>query len=99
MSKQKKGALTREPLLSWGHAYVVADNIQDRVFGRVFTIIEALGLSDKQEESLKGLVRGAVWNVFEDSIFISPETHSKLREEYYKKMDQARVAGNPMSAI
>ena len=98
MSKNKKGAPVGA-ITSWGHAYIVADNIQDRLFGRVFTIIEALGLSDKQEESLKGLVRGAIWNVLEDSIFISPETHNKIREEYYKKMDQARVAGHPMSAI
>lgn len=95
----KKNKESGVPMCSWGTGYVVYSDTPDRLFGRVFTVVEALGLPEKQEDSLRNLIRGAIWNVFEDAIFITSERHDKIRQEFYEKKKEATEMGNPMSAI
>lgn len=97
MSKKSNvGSATQS--MGWGYGYVTSSETPDRLFGRIFNVVEALGLSNKQEESLRQLIRSEIWNVFEDAIFISSERHSEIRELYFKKRRE-HDNSTPMSAI
>ena len=69
---------------SYGYGYVISDNHTDRLMGKLFEVVEALGFQPKQEEALKGLVQKVIYSVMEDAVFITPERHTAIREEYYK---------------
>lgn len=83
----------------YGHGYVVSESITDQIVGRVLTLVEALGLPERQEESLKSLMRQAVHSPFyDDAIFISQERHGELRKLYAD--EKKRINGNaPIGAI
>ncbi len=96
MSKQKSKDVLGP---AWGNAYVITQEAPDRLFGTIFNIIEALGLSSKQEEAIKPLVRKQILEVFEEAIYISSERHSEIRNTYYQKRKEANNGDVPMSAI
>lgn len=98
MSKSKIGVPTPnlEPIC--GEGYVISSYAPDRLFGTIFNVIEALGLSEKQEDSLKSLIRKQIWNVFEDAIFITSERHSEIRNKYYERKKEIN-GEHPMEAI
>ena len=81
----------------WGYGYAISSESPDRIVGRVIGIIEAIGLTEKQEESVKGLIRSAVWDVFQDAVCITDKRHSEIRMEYFKQ--KRENPGVPMSAI
>ena len=88
-----------EPRASWGYGYVVSSNIQDRLVGYVFGIIEALGLPEKQEEATKSLIRGKVWDVFESAVYITEERHNEIRETQQKMCKESDELKTPHKAI
>lgn len=50
--------------------------------GRILTLLETLGLSDKQEDAVKSLARQAVWKILEDNyLWISDEQIQRIYEE------------------
>lgn len=98
MSKKSK-VINVTNSVGYGSGYVVDSEVPNSINGRIFGIVEALGLPEKQEESLKGLIRSAVWNVFENSVFITPERHTEIRNIAYEKNKEARAKGYPCSAI
>jgi hypothetical protein len=85
--------------VSWGEAFVMERSSQDRIIGKILTLVEVMGLQEKQEQSLKDLIRQSVWKVFEDGIYISSERHSEIRNIYYEKRRETNTANTPMSAI
>jgi len=48
MSKEKK-----DRNIGFGHGYVVNDDLPGFLIGRLFTLVEALGLKETQEKSFK----------------------------------------------
>lgn len=84
--------------VSWGYGYVVSADIQDRIVGHILEIIEAIGLPEKQETSVKSLIRDKVWKVFENAIFITDKRHTEIRELYYKLKSENK-GEFPMPAI
>ena len=93
-SDTQKGSLQG---VSYGYGYVVSDNHIDRLLGKLFEVVEALGFQQKQEDALKGLVQKTIYSVMEDAIFIKPERHTEIREEYYKIKSESK--NTPISAI
>ena len=83
MSKKSK---VGEPTIGYGPARVIYEQQVGYVEGRLLTIIEAIGLKETQEKSIKDLVRSEVWKVIEDSIWISGEDHTKLRSEHRSRL-------------
>ena len=84
---------------SVGYGYVVSEDIQDRLVGHIFGVIEALGMSGKQEEALKSLIRMKVWQVFEGAIYITEERHKEIKDIYWDMVKKAKDAKEPYSAI
>ena len=88
------------PGLSWGYGYVVTENVMDHLIGNVMPIIEIMGLPDKQETATKEQIKQAIRKIFyDDAIFIKPERHNKIREEYYAAKRKSDTDCLPMSAI
>ena len=85
--------------VGWGHGYLINEHATGNVEGRIFTLMEALGLPNRQEEALKVLVRQAIWSMSEDAIYVSPESHTRLRGEYLRKKKEADSKGEPMRGI
>ena len=84
--------------LSCGYGYVVFDNVPESLVGRVLPIIEAMGLKDSQEKSVKELIRQTLYDVFYDKepIYIDQKFHTVIRSKYWKlKTERSAV---PMSA-
>ena len=67
--------------------YVVSEHAPNRINGRLFEIIEALGLPDKQAESIKSIIRKNIWEEFsgdEGAIFITKKRYGETCQDYYK---------------
>lgn len=99
MSKKVNGSTVENLSVNYGFGYVVSEGIQDQLVGRIFGIIELAGLTEKQEESAKGLIRKAVWDSFEDAIFISSERHTDIRNIYWERKKLVNENCEPMPAI
>ena len=59
--------------------YVVGENTPNYLKGRMLTIVEALGLKDTQEKSLKDLISNEIWAEFREKCFISSEFHTEIK--------------------
>lgn len=70
--------------VGWGWGMVVDQNIQNRLSGNLFEIIEAIGLSGKQEEAIKNIIRNKIWEVFSDQILIGDELNSAIRAKHFE---------------
>ena len=96
MSKKNKKIVNS--LTGWGHGYVVSANTPNVIIGNVLTLVEILGLSEKQEQPFKDLIRQKIWDQFNnDGVGISGETHTKIRDAYYEEMNRARNLNQPPS--
>lgn len=69
---------------SYGNAYVCEQNIPESLTGKIFEVLELAGLTDKQEESAKRLIRKVIWDSFGDGVFIGDKTHTAIREKFYQ---------------
>lgn len=69
------------PEVSWGDAYVMTGNSPDRISGKIYEIIEAMGLQNKQEEATKSLVQKVIWEeIYQHSVHISEKRHTEIRK-------------------
>lgn len=59
--------------------------------GRLLTLIEALGLPEKQEEALKGLIKQELWKVTEDYGYLTYEQVDNVINEN-KATAQSNIA-------
>jgi len=81
--------------LSWGDGYVVQGNCADYLTGRVLTIIEALGLKETQEKSLKDLLRNEIYKIIKEehgTLYI----HEQLNNEIHRVLWEIKKIAEPM---
>jgi hypothetical protein len=71
--------------IGYGNGYVVCATTPDRLVGKIFPIIEIANLTEKQENNIKDLIKGVIWNIFREGIYISPERHTEIRKLYKEK--------------
>lgn len=67
---------------NYGGAYVIKGDHPDYLVGRLLTIIEAIGLLDKQEKSLKNLIRFEVYNSLNLTTWVSDGLHNLIVDYY-----------------
>lgn len=94
MSKQSSDTLSGE--ISFGRGYAVSDNTPDFICGRLFEILDAMGMQGEQKEAVKRLFRDAVWKGFESNPNLSPETFTKLFSEWQKKKEENYKNNTPL---
>ncbi|MCK4500887.1 hypothetical protein KAU11_10330 [Candidatus Babeliales bacterium] len=98
MEKQIKSSDERK--IGYGSAYVIGGESPDHLVGRLLTIIDAIGLSEKQEKSLKDLIRFEVYNSLNLATWIPSSLHNVIVDmyEWYQKeslrLNKARRAGS-----
>ncbi len=96
MSKKKS---TQSSGVSWGSGYVVGGHTPNRIIGNVLTLVEILGLTQKQEEPFKDLIRQRIWDAFNEGVPLSEETHTKIREQHEQMYAEARRMNLPPMAL
>ena len=68
--------------VGWGWGIVIDQNVQNRLSGNLYEIIEAVGLPERQEQALKNVISNKVWEVFSDNIIIGDELHTAIRKKH-----------------
>ena len=95
-----KKSATPTPEISWGPAFVITDGTPDSIVGRVFEIIEACGLPQKQEDSVKQLIRKTVWEtIHTSSVAITRERHTEIRGLFYEELEKVTPRGSKNPVI
>ena len=85
--------------VSWGYGYVVGENAPNVIIGNVLTLVEILGLSEKQEQPFKDLIRQRIWDCFNEGVHISPERHTEIRELHEQMYKEARENNLPPTSV
>lgn len=88
-----------ENRLGMSYGYVLGDWARDLVIGRLLTLIEVMGLPEKQEESTKGLIRQIIYTTFDEGIYIGTGLHTKIWEAKNKAKETAMAKKEPMPVI
>jgi len=97
MSKQIK-KIAEETVSSYGNGFVMFDESPERLVGMILEIIETLGLSEKQENSIKHLIRREIYYEFrERGVYILPDLHTKIRKKLYEQDNKNSVPGTGIS--
>lgn len=67
--------------VSWGDAMSLTYCNLQYIEGELLTLIEMLGLPEKQENAFKSKFRSTYWSRIENNAYhITPEEHSVIRE-------------------
>lgn len=73
------------PTVSYGFSYVIPENAPQYLVGRILTIVEALGLKETQEKSLKDLIREEIYKIQrndEGTLWLTPELNNEIHRVY-----------------
>ena len=73
---------TDERSVGYGDAYIIKSDNPDYLVGRLLTVIEAIGLPEKQEKSLKDLIRFEIYNSLNLSTWVPSGLHNIIVEFY-----------------
>ena len=84
MEKQFKSSDERE--VGYGPGYVIDSNSPDFLVGRLLTIVETLGLSEKQEKATKDLIRSEVYGQLNVATWINGNLRNVIKDftEWYE---------------
>ncbi len=79
-------------------AYVIGSDRPDHLVGRVLTIIEAIGLPEKQEKSLKDVLRTEIYSTIlgGQESWISSELHTIIKD--FEKKYAEQTANRPTNS-
>lgn len=70
----KKTVKSKDQEVHGSEGYIMPVHYIDHLVGKVLTLIEAIGLKDGQEKSIKDLVKQEIWGITRDMSL----THGKL---------------------
>lgn len=94
-----KGKVTNNEIQSgWSHGLVLSakDGLGlAAIRGRVLTVIEGLGLPQKQEEAIKNLVTRALFADEKYYVWIDSDLHKAIREASYKNKSESVTNQTP----
>lgn len=79
-----------------GSGLLIFSEAPDRVVGKIMEIIEAMGISEKQEVSVKNLIKKVVYEElgYPQSIWINSEMNFKFRKEA-----ETLPSGSPQGSV
>lgn len=94
MEKQFKS--TDERTVGYGPGYVIDSNSPDFLVGRLLTIIETLGLSEKQEKATKDLIRSEVYGQLNLATWINGNLRNVIKDftNWYEEQNFPCSASN-----
>ena len=88
---------SKDSEMGWGYGHLVREDFFDYLLGRILTLIEVLGLPEKQETQLKSLIRQEIWK--DTGIYLGMDLNSAIHKAYYKKMEENNGRSMPISGI
>lgn len=84
---------------SWGMGEVIDNDFLKRITGRVLTIVESLGLPEKQEKPVKDLLTQAIFRDEDRVIYIDDKLHTAIRHQQQIERREADLGSVPMGLI
>src|SRR3990167_775043 len=81
----------------YGYGYVVSEDLPNYFIGRLRTLIEALGLRETQEKSLKDLVDNEIWSQFGQS-WRSQWISQNLYNEVRRVLEELKIARDSVNS-
>ena len=69
-------------------AYTLEERDVNDLVGKLLTLIDALGLPEKQEKSLKDLIKGNVWSSMSSSSYIIGKVYTLARNMDWQLKDE-----------
>jgi hypothetical protein len=81
------------------YGYVVGEYFPKDMLGKLLTLVEVMGLTEKQEEAVKSEITQLIWGLFEKAIYITPERYNEIREIYFAEKKKADIAQSCIKAI
>ena len=87
---------SRDSQVGIGNGYVIPEHQISNLIGKLLTLVETLGLQEKQENSFKDIIKQAVWSNVRDNKPVDSELltlvnnfiHEKDREENNRHSDR-----------
>lgn len=71
-----------EDVVGYGNGYVFGEWVPSHIEGKLLTLVETIGLPERQEDAIKSLVRNIVWDDLMRHVqYITAEQHNALRKE------------------
>lgn len=76
----------------WGNALLVYEDIPSTLVGKLLTLAESWGLPEKQEKSVKEMIRQEVYRAFDTAWILGDDSHYEMRKKAYE-FGQRSVGG------
>ncbi|MFA6982126.1 MAG: hypothetical protein WC243_03840 [Patescibacteria group bacterium] len=78
---------------SHGNGLVIGSWVPDSLVGRILEIIEAVGLPEKQETSIKNLIKDVIYQKTTqmEAVYIEADLHDAIRDA--GKLSQINIVG------
>lgn len=73
----------KTPFRGCGDALLVFENTPSNLVGKLLTLAETWGMSEKQEKAVKEMIRQEVYRAFDTAWILGEETHYQLRKKAY----------------
>jgi len=64
----------------WGNALVIFEDTPSTLVGKLLTLAETWGMSEKQEKAVKEMIRQEVYRAFDTAWIIGDQTHYEIRK-------------------
>jgi len=99
---------SKDAQLGMGSGYVITNDQVNNLIGRLLTLIETLGLKDKQEKSFKDILKQEIWSTVNNMKLIDSNlltlinnfAWEKEREEIHRQSDETgEGVSHPRSTI
>ena len=72
--------------VSAGYSYLIMDYVNDRVIAKTMRIIEAIGLPDKQEQSIKELIKDGIYQeLHSKEVYLDSSITDAVLSAYHKQ--------------
>lgn len=89
----------------YGPGFVIQEDIPNKIVGRLCTLIDALGLKDTQEKSLKDLIRQEIYHQFggadnPDATWIPGQLNNEIHyvlEDIYEEIKHMKYGSGTLS--
>jgi len=87
--------------LSHGFGILISETTPSSLVGRVLEIIEAVGMPEKQENSIKNLVKDVIYKSFDqdNTVVIKPALNDLIHKVFYSKRSDPQSSSHAVDLI
>ena len=84
---------------AYGSGLVMGSHSRNYILGKILTIIDSVGLQERQEKAIKDLISQAMFSEDNNVVWINSELHTKIREADKRERSEATKNKTPMNEL